>query len=309
MHNDDSSWHATTPTPGVPHSAMGVPPFAQVVQHPPMAPRIGPAQIKPSVSGGRQNRDPAHRPPSHARFQPYTRAPHQSSHRRSSFYSDSLKRDWGYTSIYPERADDLGSQHPAAWGPPTTGAHAQHSGLTAHNAPRCDVPSGLTMGDGANIPPHPKLQARPALSTVNAHPRRTAYEVQAQIPDRQEVWNSNAFLPHDSPPYLRQPTFNSEWRQADGPARGDTETPQSLHSDVRSHGASNTDATAAAPMLLGYGLDELAHSPASTSYMPQKARRGRGAPLRCAADGAISAALPKSGNTKGGRHDRSHITS
>ncbi|KAL1945178.1 hypothetical protein VTO73DRAFT_2798 [Trametes versicolor] len=294
----------------VPHSALGVPPYVQVAQHPPMAPRIGPAPIRSSVSGGHQN--PTRRPPSHARFQPYTRAPPQSSHKRSSSqpYADILQRDWGYTSIYPERAADLGSQHPGPWGPLAAGCYAHHSGLAEYNAPGWGAPADLTLGDGANISPHPMLQARPAFSTTNTHPRGTAYEVHAQIPDRQEVWGSNACLPHGSPPHLRQPLFNSEWRQADGPAR-DTETPQSIHVDARSPGSGNAGATATAPTFLGYGLDALARSPALTSYMPKTARRGRGSSrrLECAEDGYIPAALPKSGNTKGDGHDRSHIIS
>ncbi|EIW58449.1 uncharacterized protein TRAVEDRAFT_20456 [Trametes versicolor FP-101664 SS1] len=172
MYNDGSSWHPITPTPAAPHSALGVPPYAQVAQHPPMAPHVAPAPSRSSVSGDHQN--PTRRPPSHARFQPYTRTPHQSSRKRSSSqpYADILQRDWGYTSIYPEHADDWASQHPAPWGPPTTGTHVQCGGCAAYRAPESDDYSGLrlTMGDASDFRAHTKLQlGAPGRGRHTAH--------------------------------------------------------------------------------------------------------------------------------------------
>lgn len=309
--DDGSSWYAIAPTPAAPHFAPGVPPHTQVAHHPLMAPRLSAAPVRPSVSGSRQK--PARCPPSHARFQPYALtpsrySPEQYSPQRSA---DSPQQDWSYRSIHRERTTDLGSQYLGPWGPLTAGAHAQHSGLTAYRAPGWSAFPGLTMGDTANIPPRPRLQALPAFSTALAHPRRGAYEMHAQMPDGQGVWGLNALLPHELPPHLRQSMFKSERRQADGPARGDTEMPQSFHSDAQSPGAGNTGATATATMFTGYGLDRLARSRALTSCMHKKARHSQGASHRHAKESAIPAALAKSGGGGGGgdRCGRSYTTS
>lgn len=274
MYNNGSYWHPITPTPAAPHSALGVPPYAQVAQHLPMAPHVTPAPSRSSVSGGHQN--PTRRPPSHARFQPYTRTPHQSSRKRpsSQLYSDSLQRDWGYTSIYPERADDWASQHPAPWGPPTTGTHVQCGGR-AYRAPESDDYSGLrlTMSDATDFRAHTKLQVRSALRTAT-YERQGVHEDPAQMPNRQDVWDPNIVFRRGSRPEPHS-TFSSGRRHPDGHLQRAIEAQQLFQPDTPRHAAGNPGADATPPMSLDYGSGRLAPLPDSTSYRPEGVRRGR----------------------------------